>query len=123
MVHLKSEYRPGDVVLVEGPRRVNTVRYCAKRAGLERIDVRGPFAGFGKGHYVHVASVTADDLVHAENELHEYRRIWTVFVGPNGVEPPNGTKRVWTQLFTSGANYRCRLSLYERDRNGPESGA
>jgi hypothetical protein len=116
--YLRGRYDPKDGVLVAVPSSVNVVRYYAKQARFEKIEVKARVSPFSKGHQVHVASLDADDVYWDDSELADYERIWTAGEDAHAVTVPQVFLRVESKTFGSGAS-RYALVLYERKPDEP----
>jgi len=107
---MQTEYRPGDLLVVDRPSAVNCVRYYAQQIDMPDIEVRVPaLPQATSAHVNHIASLTTDDLIHWE---------WA--------SPPAKFKRIWFGLDGSGRldllPERWKLTL-EKSYPGTEFGA
>jgi hypothetical protein len=111
MADVKEDYRPGDMVLVADPARVNVTRYYAKQAGFEAIDVRCRVIGVTKGHINHWSSLTADDmLLDCDQDLANVHRVWAV----DTALARNGWRVKSTKSYSS-ARQTLNVALYVRE--------
>ncbi len=110
---LKEHYQPGDPVWVQGAAEVNRFRYYASQQGISELAVKCPvhFAGH-KGHIVHLASLSGEDILESWALEKPPRRFWQAGDGMLAYAPA-GTKKVLEATFRDGTS-QYALALYER---------
>jgi len=107
MGHLKDEYRRGDLIIVSRPADVNRTRFYTARLGIEPSYVRCYQSAFPReGHTVHIASLSARDVIWSGESAIAVPRVWTlVFEDSRGAAPvPADVKRV-AQFKLTGSKW------------------
>jgi hypothetical protein len=113
---LARQGRPGDLVLVDSPFRVNRLAYYAAQQGLEGISFRCVLdrSAPGRGHVPHLSSLAMGDIVWRDELARLDRgRIW--WGGPDEEtwpNPPPGWRARYTRPFRSAVTRAFALTLY-----------
>jgi mannosyltransferase len=59
---LAGHAKADETIWVASPWEVNQLRYYLTQAGAEHLKVRCPYSPFAKGHMIHIAALTAEDV-------------------------------------------------------------
>ncbi|MCI0638700.1 MAG: glycosyltransferase family 39 protein [Gemmataceae bacterium] len=114
--HLKENYREGDVIWAEGAADVNRMRFYLAQEGLREVNLRCHYTPqFGRGHVVHVASLTSDDVFWGSHP--EGKRIWKC--GPRselGGHLVPGMSETWRRSYEGPKATHYGLILFERGK-------
>jgi hypothetical protein len=100
-----------DVVWVPGPADVNLMRYYTSQVGLLHLEVKCPVHLGGKGHQVHLASLSGEDVLGDEPLKTLPKRFWMGSVGV--LSSMSGRRLVLRNSFHDEVT-QYHLALYER---------
>jgi mannosyltransferase len=120
---LKRQAGAGDLVVVESPRALNKLRYYARQAGGERLDIRCalPERVPLSPHVSHVVSLAEGDSVPAEAVFASGPA--TIWLGHESTAPPAPAPAGWSityaRIFEGGEETRFALARYQRADNAP----
>jgi hypothetical protein len=109
---LESHYRPADQVWTTRPAELNRFRYYAGQIGVTDIAVKCWYSPGQKGHVVHLASLSGEDILTSDAWEKPPPRFWLAMEGAVSHGPPN-SKKILEATFEDGVQ-RYSLTLFER---------
>ncbi|GEM_PF-2016807 len=109
---LERTAQPGDEIWTGSPWELNHLRYYLAQAGAENLKVRCRCSFPGQGHMVHIASVSAEEVIWAEAEARQPppNRLWMT---GNAFATTPAMRVVLQREFGGEGNRKYTLSLYE----------
>jgi hypothetical protein len=108
---LRKHALADDAVWVSGPAEINLMRYYTSQVGLLQLGVKCPVHLGGKGHQVHLASLSGEDVLGDEPLKALPRRFWKASVTALDLVP--GTRVLLRGAFQNDV-IQYHLALYER---------
>lgn len=117
---LKSHYRAGDLIVVEGAVEVNRLRCYARQAGIHTIDVRTTVDAFTHDlHMSHQAALADTDIIAEAPEMYSRtQRLWRAGSARVATAPPEDMKTILEHTFEGGGGTRYILILHARPSTG-----
>jgi hypothetical protein len=117
-LQLARRGRPGDIVLVDSPYRLNRLLYYAERAGARGVSMRCVLRrdSVGRGHVPHLASLVPGDIAWSDAlERLPGRRFWwgSISNGP-WLDAPEDWMPVSVRTFRGGGETRYTLTRYRK---------
>jgi hypothetical protein len=114
---LQSQYKPGELVVMDGPSELNRLRYYATRAGLSPLQVRCIVSPFPPpGHILHLGALKPEDILWsgASPEIRAAPRVWRVSERGGGMPlAEEHWREVSRHCFGGDNDGRWFLILYE----------
>ena len=115
---LKETAQPGDEIWTGSPWELNQLRYYLGQAGAKNLKVRCRSSFPGQGHMVHIASVSAEEVIWAGSEATRPlpQRLW---VTGKALAPGEKMQQVLQRDFGGAGKRACALTLFEAREKAP----